>query len=97
VLLYAYNVQDFAEKTFVVTYDPNVLDIADLCEFTPARETNMSGNIPGTPLYVIVTPGRIEYKVNQNIVPGTSWSGEIVTVQFKAKTSGQTALKVTME
>lgn len=97
VSLFAYNVQDFAEKTFVVTYDTTAVDIVDLYDFTPQLETNVSGNIAGTPLYVAVTPGRIEFKVNRNIVPGTSWSGEITTVKFKAKKGGQTTLDVKME
>lgn len=95
--LFAYNVQDFWEKSFVVTYDPAVLDIDDLYDFTPRKETNSSGAIPDSPLSVTVTQGRIVYKVNRNIVPGTSWSGEIATVRFKAKSDGITAVNVTLE
>lgn len=95
--LFAHNVQDFGEKTFVVTYDPNALEIVDLDTFTLARETNANGVIPGTPLEVHATQGRFAYKVNRNVVPGTSWSGEITTIEFKAKKDGQTNVNVTME
>lgn len=96
LMLFAYNVQDFWEKTFVVTYDPDALEIVDLYDFTPVREMG-SGIIAGSPLSVAVTSGRIEYKVSRNIVPGTSWSGEITTVKFKAKKDGQTILNAMME
>lgn len=44
-----------------------------------------------------MTPGRIEYRVHRNIVPGTSWSGEITTIKFKAKKDGAVEMKVTLE
>lgn len=96
LMLFAHNVQDFWEKMFVVTYDPDAVEIVDLYDFTPAPEKG-SGSIAGSPLTVAVTPGRIEYKMNRNIVPGTSWSGEITTIKFKAKQGGQTILNATME
>ncbi|TMV50646.1 fibronectin type III domain-containing protein [Paenibacillus mesophilus] len=96
LMLFAHNVQDFWEKMFVVTYDPDAVEIVDLYDFTPALETG-SGSIAGSLLTVAVTPGRIEYMVSRNIVPGTSWSGEITTIKFKAKQDGQTVLNATME
>ena len=95
--LFANNVQDFGETTFVVTYDAEALEVYDLYDFTPARETTASGPIAGSPLTVEVTPGRIAIQVNRNVVPGTSWSGEITTIKFKTKKGGQTAVKVTTE
>jgi hypothetical protein len=92
----ANNVQDFSELTFVVTYDPNLLEIVDLYDFSPEKEV-VSGSIAGTNLFVNVTSGRIEFTVNRNIVPGTSWSGEITTIMFKPKASGQTSIDVTVE
>ncbi|WP_040950111.1 fibronectin type III domain-containing protein [Gorillibacterium massiliense] len=96
--LFAYNVQDFGEKTFVVTFDPDALAIADLIEATPELETSGSGTVTqGLPLTYRVTSGRIEFQVNRNVVPGTSWSGEIATIAFKAVKAGQTSIKVTVE
>ncbi len=95
--LFAHNVQDFGEKTYVVTYNPTELAIVDLYDFTLEQETKSAGIIPGTPLEVVVTPGRIEYRVHRNIVPGTSWSGEITTIKFKAKKDGPIEMKVTLE
>jgi hypothetical protein len=46
---------------------------------------------------VIFAPGRITYKLRHNIVPGTSWSGEVATVVFKSKINGRTAIDVVVE
>ncbi|SFF40326.1 hypothetical protein SAMN04487969_13428 [Paenibacillus algorifonticola] len=87
------NVQDFSELTYVVTYDASALEVVDLYDFTPARDTQ-SGKIAGSNLEVTYTPGRITYKKSQNIVPGTSWSGEVTTIIFKSKMTGQTTIDV---
>jgi hypothetical protein len=36
--LLAQNVQDFSEMSFVVSYDPNELELSDLYDFTPFRD-----------------------------------------------------------
>lgn len=82
------NIQDFYDTTFVVTYDANQIEVIDLCEFTPWNEIINEGLISGTNLYVRYEPGRIEYTVNSNIVPGTLWSGEITSITFRAKETG---------
>jgi hypothetical protein len=95
--LYGYNVQDFSELTYVVKYNPAEIEVVDLYNFTPRTDTNASGKITGSNLEVIYTPGTIIYKVNQNIVPGTSWSGEVAGITFKAKIDGQASIDVTAE
>lgn len=95
--LLAFNVQDFSELTFVVEYDPNELEVADLYQYTPKADQMASGTIPGSGLDVTYTPGRIAYKLSRNIVPGTSWSGEVGTVIFKSKINGKTAINVVVE
>jgi hypothetical protein len=94
--LYAYNVQDFSEKTFVVHYNPDEAEVVDLYDFTPKQDV-ASGNIPGSNLTATYTPGTITFKVNQNVVPGTSWSGELTTISFKAKIDGQTTINAIVQ
>jgi hypothetical protein len=94
--LYAYNVQDFSEKTFVVHYNPDEAGVVDLYNFTPKQDV-ASGNIPGSNLTASYTPGTITFKVNQNVVPGTSWSGELTTITFKAKINGQTTINAIVQ
>jgi hypothetical protein len=95
--LLASNVQDFSELTFVVTYNPDEVELVDLYNFTPEKDVLSEGQISGTNLNVLYTPGRIEFKVNQNIVPGTSWSGEITTLEFTSKVDGETKLDFVLE
>lgn len=95
--LLAFNVQDFSELTFVVTYDDSQLEVTDLYQFTPKPELMSSGTIANSGLTVTHTPGRVTYKLSKNIVPGTSWSGEVVTLVFKAKKDGQANINVVIE
>ncbi|TBL71235.1 fibronectin type III domain-containing protein [Paenibacillus thalictri] len=94
--LLASNVQDFSELNFVVAYNPDELEVIDLYAYTPKQDTG-TGKIPGSNLEAVYTPGRIKFKVQQNIVPGTSWSGDVSSLLFKSKIDGETAIDVTVE
>lgn len=93
----AFNVQDFSELTFVVTYNSSQLEVADLYQYSPEAEKNASGKLADSGLTVTYEPGRISYRLKRNIVPGTSWSGEVVTLTFKSKIDGQKAVDVIVE
>jgi len=95
--LLAFNVQDFSELTYVVTYDPSEVEIVDLYAFTPHLDKNADGRIAGSLLDVTYEPGRITYRSNQNVVPGTSWSGELATIVFKSKVTGEASIDVVVE
>ncbi|TDF94140.1 cohesin domain-containing protein [Paenibacillus piri] len=95
--LLASNVLDFNESDFVVTYNPDQLEVVDLYNFTPGLDTNESGKIAGSNLEVRYIAGKIIFKVKQNIVPGTSWSGEVTTLIFKSKIDGQASIDVVVE
>ena len=95
--LLASNVQDFTGLSFVVTYNKDELDVIDLCGFTPGYDILSQEKIQGTNLYVTYTPGRIEFTLKENIIPGTSWSGEITNILFKAKVSGQSNMDIKVE
>ncbi|WP_027629855.1 fibronectin type III domain-containing protein [Ruminiclostridium cellobioparum] len=94
--LLAANVQDFGDITFVVTYNPEELEVMDFCEFTAGKDT-VAGTIPGTNIAVTVKDGRIEYKVNESINPGTAWSGEISAIMFRTKTDGKVQVNFNIE
>lgn len=95
--LFAYNVQDFSQLTYVVTYNPSELEVTDLYNFTPFKDVT-GGKVPGSNLTVTTfEPGKIIFKVNQNVVPGTSWSGEISTIEFKSLINGQALIDVVAE
>ncbi len=92
----ASNVQDFSELTFVITYNPEEIELIDLYNFTPEQDLS-SGKIPNSNLTAEVESGVIKLTVNQNVIPGTSWSGELSTLTFKGKTSGETSIDIVVE
>ncbi|WNS43264.1 VWA domain-containing protein [Paenibacillus sp. MMS20-IR301] len=94
--LLASSVQDFSELVFTVTYDPNELELADLYDFTPAHDLS-SGVIPDSNLSAVYSSGKIIFTINQNVVPGSSWSGEITTLLFKSKINGTANVHVTVD
>jgi hypothetical protein len=94
--LLAANIQAFGDVTFVVTYNPEELEVIDLCEYT--QECNItSEKITGTNITVQYTAGRIEFTVNESIVPGKSWSGEITTIIFNGKINGMANINFNIE
>lgn len=95
--LLTYHVQDFSQMTFVVTYDPERLEVADLYGFTPAMDQLLVGELPGTHIDVVHVPGRIEYRVKQSIVPGNSWTGELASIIFTPVVSGETSIDFIVE
>ena len=94
--LLAANIQAFGDVTFVVTYSPEELEVIDLCDYT--QECNItSGKIAGTNITVQYTAGRIEFTVNESILPGKSWSGEITTIIFNPKINGMANINFNIE
>lgn len=89
----AENVQEFMGMKFVILYDKEALEVVDLYKGTPLKDTT-DGNIPGTAVSVRHTPGQIEFTVNESVLPGTSWSGEISAITFMPKITGTTGMDV---
>ncbi|QOR35898.1 fibronectin type III domain-containing protein [Clostridium sp. 'deep sea'] len=90
------NVQDFGDITFNMEYDTAELEIVDLCGFTPQKDTE-SGPIKNTNLIVTKQDSQVSIKVNKNIIPGKSWSGEITTIVFKPKITGQATINLNIK
>lgn len=95
--LLATNVQDFTGMKFVITYEANEITLTDLYGLTPLKDTIAQGKIPNTNITVTYTQGRIEFTVNENIAPGTFWSGELTTLVFKPKVNGETFIDFKVE
>jgi hypothetical protein len=95
--LLAFDVKDFSERKFIVTYNPDELEVIDLYSFTPEKNVLSAGTIPGSPLSVTNVPGIIEFRVHQSVAPGTVWSGEITSILFKSKIDGQSFMQFRVE
>lgn len=95
--LLALNVQDFSELTYVVSYNEDDVGLVDLYNFTPLLDVNESGAIPNSNMTVTREQGKIIITIDQNVVPGTSWSGEITGITFLSKVDGLISIEAIVE
>ena len=92
----ATNVQDFTGLKYIITYDPNILEVIDLSLFTQELE-KMSTNLQGAKIRIHYEAGRIEIEVDQTVVPGTSFDGEINTIRFRVNQDAETSIHLLEE
>lgn len=90
----AQNVQDFNTALFNIGYDKTKLQIVDLYEGTLDEDSVTKGDISNTNLSLDIKNGKLIVKCNESIVPGTSWSGEIMTIKFKALKTGNASIRL---
>lgn len=85
----ASDVDDPSKYTFTVAYNPDELEVLDLCGTTQRTDLNM-GNIMGSDVSVTqFTPGTIVFTKTGGVDQGQTWSGMVNSIKFKAKTAGQ--------
>jgi len=95
ITLTASKITSFTGRTFTLTYDPAVLQLADLCAFTYEQELAV-GPIGGADLTVTnVSPGEIVFEVDKVIPQGKTWSGLINIFKFTALSNQSTTVSVT--
>ena len=88
----ASDIQNPDAYTFTITYNPQELDVVDLCGTTPRLDMT-TGNIIGTDVQVIqFAPGTIVFKKITPVQGSQSWSGEVDSIKFKSKISGQSTI-----
>ena len=90
----AEEITDMAGRTFTMTYDPAKLTLMDFAAQT--RKPDISpGKVTGTDLEILsMANGVIQFKSTRSAAPGTSFSGALTMVKFKAKTSGKSTLSL---
>lgn len=90
------DVVDFTPYTMVITYNPGVMDVTDLCTQTGRNELAV-GKIDGTGITIKeFTPGRIVFVVDKVLTSGEAWTGVINSVKFKGKVTGGTTVTYTV-
>lgn len=94
IALTAMGMQEFKGKKIVLSYDPEEVELVDLCEETRELE---SGKIPGTNIQINHEPGRIEIEADKMIEPGKAWTGVVDTILIRAKVTGQISLDYVVE
>jgi len=92
IVFAAQNVSDFSETSFIIEYNPEEMELLDLCAATPSKDPEdgfTEGLIQGTDIYLeSFTDGAIRFKANKAVAPGQVWSGIVNRMRFMAKTSG---------
>ena len=84
----------FSGKTYTLTYDPNVLTLADLCAFTWDEELT-TGAISQAGISITgVSNGTVTFTVTQSIPSGQEWTGIINTFKFTARQSTTTTVTI---
>ena len=94
--LTATDVVDFGSYEMVVTYNPGVVEVADLSTLTGAAELTVR-KIEGTGITIKeFSPGRIVFVVDKAVTPGEAWTGVINGIKFKARETGGTTITYTV-
>lgn len=87
--LSAANIQDLGEYTFTVKYDPEELDVTDLCGFTSRIDLG-TGSITGTDIKIVqFEPGTIVFTKAGYGQSFEVWSGIVDSIKMKAKKNGR--------
>lgn len=93
----ASNVSNLNQKTFIVTYNSNDLDVTDLCSNTSQFELT-TGSIANTDITITqFTPGTIVFTLSSTVATNQVWSGAINSIGFKSKITGQTSINYNIQ
>lgn len=98
--LYATGISDFSDKTFVIEYNPEYLNINDICAFTANNDT-MIGKIQNTDItvsYFNDKEGIIKFQINKDMkFKNMYWYGDVTIISVKSKQSGKSNIKFYLE
>ena len=78
------NFDDLTGQAFVLTYDPNILELLDFAAQTGAHSLE-GGEIPGTQLETLShADGELVFTYGKDIPMGQEWFGVITMLKFEA-------------
>ena len=82
-------IQELGRYSFTVTYDPDKLELIDLCAATSGIDLAV-GNITGTDIQVVqYSPGTVVFKKTGSAQGYQVWSGVVNSIRFRSKLDGQ--------
>ena len=85
-------IQSFSGTQYVLTYDPDILEILDLCSLTLEAELE-TGAIQGRDITIVsFSDEEIVFTVNKTIPQGKVWSGVLNVFRMVALDDGDTTL-----
>lgn len=93
IIFTASGIKDLKSRTFTLSYNPQNLEVVDLCTLTGENDT-ATGAISGTDITILeYSPGTIKMMINKGIDENEIWSGVVNTVKFRAKVGGKSDIK----
>ncbi|MCX7922700.1 MAG: fibronectin type III domain-containing protein [Clostridia bacterium] len=97
LLLTVSDVQDFSTMKFTLVYNPEELEVVDLCSMT--SKANLSiGNILWTDIRIVqFTPGTIVFTKTGSIQEGQTFTGVVNSIRFKSKKTGDTGITYSIQ
>lgn len=88
------NATNLSGVQFTVTYDPAVMSLVDFAAQTVKIDTAV-GTVTDTSLTIVShASGKLVFKVDTSITAGTSWSGCVTLLKFKALQTQNTIVTV---
>ncbi len=85
-----------SQYTYTISYNPNELEVLDLCGTTARIDLN-TGNIIGTDIQILqYTEGTIVFRKLESYT-SQSWTGLVNSIKFKSKTDNQTQIIYSIE
>ncbi len=94
--LSASNLSDLSHREFKVIYNPDQLELVDLCSFTPENDT-AAGYIEDTNITVSENSlGTIVCNVYKSLNAGEKFTGVVNIIKFKAKVNGTSVITYTV-
>lgn len=100
-VLSVYEIKDFNNKVFRITYNSSMLRLVDIAAQTrqfdaPPNHVNI-GPVSGTDMVILsVSNGEVIFRMNI-IQDDMTWTGALTMIQFNALASGQTTVVVSVE
>ncbi len=92
----ANEITDPTNYTYTITYNPNELEMVDLCALT-ARIDQNTGNLIGTDIQIVqFTQGTIVFKKLGNST-GQAWTGLVNSIKFKGKIDGEAQITYSIQ
>lgn len=90
MVIAAANLKNNSQKTVTVTYNPDELEVLDLCAVTQEKEVKI-GQITGTNITInSFSPGSVIFNVNLGGTDSKIWTGPLNTIKFKSKVDHET-------
>ena len=92
LILNAVNIKNWNNYTFTLNYNPEEMEIVDICSQTSRKDLSL-GNIIGTDIVVTQNiPGTLQFRKISNIPIGQTYNGIINSIRILYKTDIETTI-----